>query len=120
MATIITASPLPALDSSWIKKVRLCDRPHRFSAYNMILRAEQHAVQQQAEEDIVSARAVGYLLLEFDAQSGTFGDGPCASIVRQVTSLPRDTGGKEYNEHSVIFDVGKLCRDKLLRMCASD
>jgi len=86
----------------------------------MILRAEQHAVQQQAGEDIVSARAVGYLLLEFDAQSGIFGDGPCASIVKQVTSLARGTGGKEHNEHNVILNIGKLCRDKLLRMCAFD
>ena len=93
MATTTTASPLPALDS-WIKKLRLCDRYNRFSAYNMILRAEQYAVQQQAEGDIVTARTVGYFLLEFDAQYGAFGDGPCASIVKQVASLPQTPGAK--------------------------
>jgi len=117
MATSITKSPLPALDSSWIEKLRLYDRPYRFSAYRMILQAEQYAVQQQAEEDIISARVVGYLLLELDAQPSTFGDGPCASIVKQVTSPPQDAGD---NEHNVVFNVGKLYRDKLIRMCTSD
>ena len=120
MATTITTSPLPVLDSPQIQELRLSEKPSRYNAYNRILRAEQHAVQQRAKEDIVSARVAGYLLLEFHAQSDILGDRPCTSLVSLVVLPPpesADTGG---NEHDVVFGVGKLCRDKLIRLCAFD
>ena len=109
-------SPLPALDSSRIEDLRLSNFPHRLSAYRMILRAEQLAIKEQAKEDIISARIIGYLLLEFHAQYRIFGGKPCTELVRWATSPSRNPDRPE--QHHVIFDVGKLCRDKLLRACA--
>ena len=110
-------SPLPTLNSPEIEKLRLRDHAHILSAYNMILQAERDAVERQAEGDIVSARVAGNLLLEFYAQSAHFGSKACASVVMQVTSLPQDPSG---DEHRVIFEVGRLFRDKFLRLCAFD
>jgi len=117
MTTVTPSSPLPALDSPRIEKLRLREIPTRHSAYGMILRAEQDAVKRQAGEDIICARVAGYLLLEFHAQSRFFGDRACASIVMQLTSLPQDASG---DENSVIFEVGRLLRDKFIRLCAFD
>ena len=117
MTTITPSSPLPALDSPRIKELRLSERPHLCNAYDVILRAERHAVQRQANEDIICARVAGYLLLEFHAQSDFFGDKACASVVMQVTSPPQDTSG---DEHSAIFEAGRLFRDKFIRLCAFD
>lgn len=77
----IAGSPLPAPKSPRIENLRLRDRPYRYSAYDMIIRAEGHAIQQEAEEDVMPPRIFGYLLLEFDAQPDIFSEGPCASIV---------------------------------------
>ena len=111
------SSPLPALNSPRIEGLRSREHARTFSAYDMILRAERDAVERQAEGDIVSARVAGYLLLEFHAQSAHFGSKACASVVTQVTSLPQDAGG---DEHRVIFEVGRLFRDKFVRLCAFD
>jgi len=105
----------PMLFCPRIQELRLSNSPDRYSAYNMILQAEQRAVQQQAQEDIMSARVVGYLLLEFIAQCDALGDSPCASLVKWVTSPPQSTGD---NVDDVIFGVGKLCRDKFICLCA--
>lgn len=59
------------------------------------------------------ARVTTYLLLELDAQSDTFYDGVCESIVRQVTS--RGQGGGD-DEYKTTFRVGKLCCGKLTRL----
>ena len=115
MVRTITPSPLPALDSPRIKNLRLDDGPYR-RGYDMIPRAERHATERNAGEDIMSARVAGYLLLEFDTWPGLFG-AACASIVKQVTSPPQ---GLKKNQHDVVFEVGKLYRDKLLRLCAFD
>ena len=83
----------------------------------MILQAERDAVERQAEGDIVSARVAGYLLLEFHAQSDFFGDRACTSVVTQVMSRSQDASN---DEHGVIFEVGRLFRDKFIRLCAFD
>jgi len=113
MSTVTASSPLPALDSLRIEELRLNERPHCCSAYDIILRTERDAVERQANEDIVSARVAGYLLLEFHAQSDLLGDRACASIVTRVTSLPQDASG---DQHSII-EAGRLFRDKLIRLC---
>ena len=117
MTIVTTSSTLPALDSPRIEELRLSERPHCRSAYHTILRAERHDVERQANEDIVSTRVAGYILLEFHAQSDSFGDRARASIVTRVTSLPRDTGG---DDHNIVFDAGRLFRDKFIRLCAFD
>jgi hypothetical protein len=60
MTTTVITSPLPALDSPRIEELLLSERTHCQSAYETILRAERDAVQQQAKEDIIYARVVGY------------------------------------------------------------
>ncbi|KAI9567170.1 hypothetical protein HD554DRAFT_2220399 [Boletus coccyginus] len=114
MATTITASPLPVLDSPRIQELRLRESPGRYSAYDKILQAEQRAVgQEQAREDVMSARIVGYLLLEFHAQQDTLGDIPCDTLVKWVTSKPKDGA---HDEHDVILNTGRLIRDKFIRL----
>lgn len=113
MATTISPSPLPTLDSPRIQELR--KSPERYSAYDMILQTERRAVREEAREDIMSARVVGYLLLEFDAQSDTFGDTPCDILVKWVTLPPQSPG---HNELDVIVGIGKLYRDKFIRLCA--
>ena len=117
MTTITASSPLPALGSPRIEELRLSERPTRRSAHDMILRAERDAVERQAKDDTICARVAGYLLLEFHARWSLFGDKACASVVMQVTSRPQDTSG---DEHSVIFEVGRLFREKFIRLCAFD
>ncbi|KAI9567689.1 hypothetical protein HD554DRAFT_2267066 [Boletus coccyginus] len=109
MATIITSSPLPALDSPRIQE--LSENAKCYSAYSMILQAEQHALQEQVREDIMSARVVGYFLLELHAQKGAFGEIPCDTLVKWVTMLPQSAG----DTHNVIIGVGKVCHDKFIR-----
>lgn len=118
MATAITKSPLPALDSHRIQELRMrqaVDLSRVSTAYDKILRAERHAVQQKAEDNIMTARVAGYLLLEFCAQPDIFGDSPYTSLVSSVISPPWGAGD---NEHDVIYHVGKRCRDKFIRLCA--
>lgn len=115
MATTTTASPLPELDSPRIQELRLNNSPDRYNAYNMILQVERRAIQQQAEEEIMSVRVVGYLLLEFHARHDTFGNSPCVELAEWVTSLPQNTRDNQYD---VIVGAGKLCRDKFIRLCA--
>lgn len=105
-------SPLPALDSPQIQELQL--KPSRLSAYRMILRAEQLAVQQQEKEDTICARVVGYLLLEFHAQSRIISDTPCKSLARWIISAPQSAG----DTANVVYSVGRLCRDKFIRLCA--
>ncbi|KAG6375712.1 hypothetical protein JVT61DRAFT_3287 [Boletus reticuloceps] len=110
MARTIVASSLPALDSLRIKELNLSELPNRFSVYRIILRAEQQAVEPQ---DIMSARVVGYLLLEFHERSHIFGDTPCASLAKWVTSMPQNQGD---SEHDVIYGLGTLFREKFIRL----
>ena len=107
--------PSPRLDSPRIQELQLSESLDRYNTYKMILQAQLCAVQQHAKGDLImSARVVGHFLLEFHAQPDTFGDSPCASLVRWITPYQSD----DRNEHRVIFDVGGLYRDKLIRLCA--
>ena len=112
MAPTITPSSLPAVDSFRIKELKLSQLPNQYSAYNMILRAEQNAVKQN---DIMSTRIVGYFLLELHEQSRNIGDQACATLVRWIISPPRIQGD---NEHDVIYRIGTNLRDKFIRLCA--
>ena len=105
-------SPLPMLDF-----LRIQERSDLSTIYDMIFRAERHAVQQEAEENIMTARVTGYLLLELHAQAGIFGDAPYTSLVNLIISPPRSTGG---NEHDVVYHVGKFCCATLIRLCMFD
>lgn len=62
------------------------EHPNHYSAYNIILRAEQYAVQEREEGDIISARVAGFLLLEHHVQSTIMSDAACASLVSRIAS----------------------------------
>jgi len=111
--TTLSTRPLPPAPSL---------RPDYLKTYDIILNAERHAVQQVensssdqgAKQNLIYARVVGYLLLELFDRRMILSDGPCESLVKQLTSLPRESG----DPRDVVFRVGKLHRDSLLRMCA--
>ena len=111
--TMIAVSPLPTFDSRRVHGLN-SDLLH---AYGIIIRAERFAIRQQWQENVISARVAGYLLLEFDARSEILGEQPCASIVEEVTSQHQVSGQKE---RDVVFEVGRQYRNKLLRACAFD
>ena len=69
-------------------------------------------LSKSARRGIISARVVGFLLLEHHVQSTIMSDAACASLVSRITSPHRNVGG---NEHDVVFTVGKVYRDDLIR-----
>lgn len=62
----------------------------------------------------MSARIVGYFLLEFHERSHIFSDAPCATLVKRITSMPREVGE---DEHDVIYRLGTLFRDNFIPLC---
>jgi hypothetical protein len=112
--TTITTSPLPTINSPQIMELRLSEIPDCLSAYRMILGAEGRAVEKKAEQDIISARVFGHLLLDFCAPPRIFGDKPCATLVKWIISPPQNP---DRSQDDVVFISGKLLCDKLLRLC---
>ena len=83
-------------------------------AYRNVLLAEAHAIHNKADENVVLARAVGHLLLEFYAHRHIFGDFPFTRIAEDVISSPRCRGDVSHDE-AVVFEVGQHYRDCLIR-----
>ena len=69
---------------------------------------------QEAKENLAFARGAGYLLIELFNRRKTLTNRPYQSLVKQLTSPPRDEG----TAHDVVIQVGKWHFDHLLRMCA--
>ncbi|KAF8130726.1 hypothetical protein EV363DRAFT_1450500 [Boletus edulis] len=109
MKTTITKSPLPLLESPQIQQLQL-DKSGR-KAYKIVLNAELHAVKHQQQENLMSARVVGYLLIEFYSQPDIFNDVARTTLISWLTNLCE---GK--SQHEVIYGNGKHCRDKFLRL----
>ena len=124
MTTIrLSASPLPCEPAQ--SEALGAYSPDYLRAYNLVLDAECHANEQvrdnpsnqQAKDDLISARAAGYLLLElFNRRRGVLSEGPCASFVKQLNSPSRQ--GKSGIQ--LVFELGKYHRDRLLRSCGFD
>ena len=115
MAATITPSPLPALSSPRVQKLNLSELPNQYSAYQTVLRAEERAIgQQDRVRDIMSARIVGYLLLEFREQRIIFGDVPCSTLDKWITSIPQEANE---NEHGVVYRLGMRLCDDFIRLC---
>lgn len=102
-----TPSTLPVLEPSQINDLKLSQFPQHLSTYHAIL---------QAEQDVISARVLGYLLLEFHSWCHILGDKPCTELVSWVILPSRNPNQQE--QHYVFFDNGKLCCDKFLRVRA--
>ena len=92
--------------------------PNCLKAYNLSYEAERHAkaslpLQEDAKNNVMFARVAGYLLLEFFNRRAVLSESPCKSLARHLASPPRNRG----TSHDVVFQVGKLLHDHLLRMC---
>ena len=114
---MLTASPLPTVESPQFKESGLGELANAISVYRRILEAEARAVQDGADENVISARVIGYLLLELYARCPTLGDQACSKVIQEVISLSQDS---EHDEHDVVLMVGKRHRDHLIRGCRLD
>ena len=114
MPATITSSSLPALSSPRVQKLNLSELPNRYSAYHMVLRAEQHAIDQRDMNHMMFARIVGYLLLEFHERRLIFGDTPRSTLDKWITSMPQEANE---NEHDVVYRLGMRLRDDFIRLC---
>ena len=121
---VLSPAPLPRkpvpFDEEWPKY-----RPTYFSAYVKAYNAERHAVEQveanptnkEAEQNVISARIAGYLLVELFRRRTILSDGPCVSLVKQLISPPREP---EDTDHDLVFRIGKWHREYFLRLCTFD
>jgi len=97
------------------------------SAYKLAYDAEIYAAQQagarptnkeekdkieQAEDDIISARVAGYLLVELFRQREILTEEPCKRLLKELRSESREGG----DANDVVFQVGKLYRNKYIRL----
>ena len=114
---MLTASPLPTVGSPQFRESGLGELTNAVSVYRRILEAEAQAVQDGADENVISARVIGYLLLELYARCPTLGIQACSKVIQEVISLSQDS---EHDEHDVIFMVGERHRDHLIRGCRLD
>jgi hypothetical protein len=114
-------SPLPTLESTQLQELGLHKWLNAVSAYKVILQAEALAIQDEANENIISARVAGYLLLELYARRGILGDQPCATVIDEIMSPSQDGGANsERDVIDVVFEIGRWYQDRLIRACAFD
>ena len=84
-------------------------------AYLRVYEAEVEAILSRHKENLVFAWVIGFLLLElFNARNGILGNEAYESIVKDVLSPPLDLN---HSCHQVVFTLGKLYRDHLIRCC---
>lgn len=74
------------------------------AAYEKILQAEARAAQDWVDENVMSARTAGYLLLEPHAWHRTPSDRPPAKVTDEIITLSQDT---RYDEHDAVFVVSQ-------------
>jgi len=103
-------SPLPVLESPQFQELGLHESLESVSAYRKILHAEAEA---NADEEVVLARVVGYLLLELHARRHVLGNKPYERIVDELVSPTRPID----NEDELVFECGQRYRDILIRGC---
>lgn len=118
----LTVSPLPRPPpphEEWS-----LSRPIYLKAYNTILEAGDHASEQvkanpfseEAKDNAMHARVIGYLLLEVFNRRAILTEGPCASIAKQIESASREG----LTAHDIVFGIGKWYFDCLLHTCMFD
>jgi len=114
---MLATSPLPPVESPQFQESGLGERANATSVYTMIPNAEAQAIRGGENENIISARVAGFLVLELGARYHILGSLACSAVVQEVVSLSRDP---EHNENGVVFMVGKRHRDLLIRGCTFD
>jgi hypothetical protein len=107
--------PSPPTYDTWQK-----DCPQYLSAYNLAFNAERYATQKLVagptkNDNIMSARVAGYLLVELFNWRKILTTGPCDQLLKELQSKSLEPGG---SVNDVVFKVGKLYRDRFIRSCA--
>jgi hypothetical protein len=109
--------PLPTLESPQFQELEPPAPAYTKSlqlAYSNILQAEDRALQDGANENVISARVIGHLILELYARRGILGDQPYLSVIDEIVCSPQD------HDNDLIFELGGRYRDHLIHSCASD
>ena len=75
------------------------------------------SLQDETNESIVSARVVGYLLLELYARQGILSERPYAKVIDEFVPSPQDRGDDKLGDDDLIFEFGQQYRDHLIRAC---
>jgi len=114
----MTKSPLPACNSSRFQESGLHELSRAVTAYELILRAEAQVLQDKANGNLVSARVIGYLLLELHAQRGVLTDKPFSKLVDEIILSAQDED--KPGAVDVVFRLGQKYRDQLVRACVFD
>ena len=82
------------------------------NAYDKILYAEDYASQNGLGDQVMHARVVGYLIIEFLKREDLYGATPCETITRGILG-PKEPPGV----HDVVFKLGEWYKNNFLRMC---
>jgi hypothetical protein len=88
------------------------DWPQYLGAYNLAFNAERDATEN---DDIISARVAGYLLVELFNWSNILTMCPCDQLSNELQSKSQEPGG---SVNDVVFKIGKMYRDRFIRLCA--
>ena len=107
--------PSPPEYDTWHK-----DCPQYLSAYNLAFNAERYATQKLVsgptkDDNIICARVAGYLLVELFNWREILTTHPCDRLSKELQSESQEPGG---SVNDVVFKVGKLYRDRFIRLCA--
>ncbi|THU75530.1 hypothetical protein K435DRAFT_254291 [Dendrothele bispora CBS 962.96] len=104
MSETVSSRSLPLLADSALQ-----DAPETIqSAYNLIFEAQNAA---SSDEEAMSARVVGFLLIEFWRSRTLLGDEPALQITREAVS--QDRQGSQSSP--VIYELGRRYRENLIR-----
>ena len=112
--TMLTASLLPPVESPQFQESGLGEQVNAISVYTKILNAEAQAIHDGENENLVSARVVGFLVLELGARHHILGSQACSKVIQEVISLSQDPN---CDENDAVFVVGKRHLDHLIRGC---
>ena len=115
--TMLTATPLPALGSAWLRWLGLHMQPDAVIVYKKILQAEARAVRDDSQEKVLLARVVGYFLIGLYAWRHILGDRPFTKVIEEVMASPQDDGSGVECDDSVIFAVGRWYRGRVIAAC---
>ena len=85
--------------------------PQYLSAYNLAFNAEGYATK---DDDIISARVAGYFLIELFKWREILSTVPCDRLSIELQSESRKGG----SVNDVVFQVGKMYRERFIRLCA--
>jgi hypothetical protein len=76
-----------------------------------IHQAESQAIQENANENVISAKIVFHLLHQLDERRDVLGDQPCTRVISELAQSLQD------DDNSPIFKLGRRYLDHLICAC---